>query len=657
VDVSAPSRGDVRSDERRWDSLTAPRLVFPHVFKEDESLMGGIYRAAADCVMGSTHQLLVAMGAPHAHWYALAWLDVDAGRIAHVLGSNHDEITKRLYRPTYRGRHRSRLSLFGASIMPSDLLHRPRLVAPRAIAASGHQRAIWAHELLPFSQETGEFLISACPRCTTALGWATCDAVESCHSCGFDLREHKADLVDPESLETVAAVARLLDPIAAVRKPAVAALPESLRQADPGDAFEFIWRLGAAFTPGSPGRQAVCRLKPDEVVHNLRTGADLLANWPETLLARLRKDAISDPDGACRTSVKLAAMAHDKPIIPESHRVMIRKISGRGRLGPQIFLKAAAPGAMGNGETARHLGTTEKIVAAMRDRGAIPGVHIGGSHNKFALHEAGELEQIKALLADGTPITRVSQALGVTRNGAEQLDAMGQIGRLHDQAIVGLFKVPRVSRAALNLLALDLHTQSTTIPDQELTVTLRSAIRKIGGREKPWGPLIKAMRSRALQFKLSEANPLALPLALIRARDVELVASLAFDEADHPGYVFSDVIPCIDALQVLNVSFETLEKFLGTGDSLRRAPMRQLYRADVLELARAVISPSELTARWSNYGPARPSFFKDRDFDRTNALGWPRAEVEALADRATLDRLRGGASPQTEPQRRTGEKL
>ncbi|MBE7731669.1 hypothetical protein [Devosia faecipullorum] len=112
----------------------------------------------------------------------------------------------------------------GTSEAPGDIRHRglfrgvkmhqawigtQKRIAPGKLLADGddpYVRLAWRFPALPCDIETGEMLVTRCPRCVEQLRWEATE-VAFCHSCRFDLRQARQAYADGETLQATRTLA------------------------------------------------------------------------------------------------------------------------------------------------------------------------------------------------------------------------------------------------------------------------------------------------------------------------------------------------------------------------------------------------------------------------------------------------------------------
>ena len=87
-----------------------------------------------------------------------------------------------------------------------------------------------------------------------------------------------------------------------------------------------------------------------------------------------------------------------------------------------------------------------------------------------------------------------------------------------------------------------------------------AALKAMGSAEKPYGPLLVAMRDRLQPFALEVGEAPLLARVRLPNRRCLRDARLAFEPMAHPNFLFDDQISRIDAVDVLNLTPATLLK-------------------------------------------------------------------------------------------------
>jgi hypothetical protein len=128
-------------------------------------------------------------------------------------------------------------------------------------------------------------------------------------------------------------------------------------------------------------------------------------------------------------------------------------------------------------------------------------------------------------------------------------------------------------------------------------IPLRNAMKIFGGREKPWGPVMRAIRDGTLPCVVTqpEINSNAL---LVRVSDMRALQHLQFDRNRY-SFPFSSTISQRDAEELLNITAPTFQEHHLKAALEFEKSGKGAYAAiaKVLSLSEAVITRTELALR------------------------------------------------------------
>jgi hypothetical protein len=140
-----------------------------------------------------------------------------------------------------------------------------------------------------------------------------------------------------------------------------------------------------------------------------------------------------------------------------------------------------------------------------------------------------------------------------------------------------------------------LRSSAASLNDMVDPVALSVVMRGIGGREKPWGPILRQLQAGEYPYALGRQGCIVREI-FVDGSDVSAIRNSVFQAADWPEFPFSHIIHQIDACDILNVSVRNrhvIEKHkIGNH---RRGLL--FNRAAVAELAAKIVTSAELRAR------------------------------------------------------------
>ncbi len=161
-------------------------------------------------------------------------------------------------------------------------------------------------------------------------------------------------------------------------------------------------------------------------------------------------------------------------------------------------------------------------------------------------------------------------------------------------------------------------------------------MRRIGGRDKPWGEILRAMRSGHLEFWLAPQRIGGRPIPFVKRASVLPDAlmefeTLEFDEDAHPDFrFFSPNMTQLDACELLNVDSAQMVTISEAGGLKFQDAGKRLMipKARVLLLAQRMMSPAELCLRSGIHPSSVHKAMADRRDVAKVFVGWNREDVE-----------------------------
>ncbi|MGJ3629274.1 hypothetical protein AB5I41_24880 [Sphingomonas sp. MMS24-JH45] len=151
-------------------------------------------------------------------------------------------------------------------------------------------------------------------------------------------------------------------------------------------------------------------------------------------------------------------------------------------------------------ETTRKLGVSQRIFERLAAADELTLVLDTGTVNKYSAIDAAVLTPLADRIADRISVGTISQDLGISRHGVEQLCCLSVLEPHHDSAMRAAFADDHVRRSDYATLLRDIDRAKLpweTTEEAVVPISMRQALMTIGGREKPWGPILMAMRATA----------------------------------------------------------------------------------------------------------------------------------------------------------------
>lgn len=273
-------------------------------------------------------------------------------------------------------------------------------------------------------------------------------------------------------------------------------------------------------------------------------------------------------------------------------------------------------------EASAQCGARVTLLTAARRKGIIPTVfHLAGGR-AVPLLDAAAVDDMDA----GNRILHHHAAakLGVTFRAIEELAAAGLLRTA--PYIPGRSGEPAIMRDSLE--ALLARFSSTSIDTRGEWVPLRAAMRRFGGRLKPWAPALRSALIGELPYHLTDGmgsivDRLSIPKA--SANSIQFLAEIG----PKAGCRYADMMSKQDAADALNLHLSQIWPVLSTWPS-NTGPTRTVPVSAVLELARRHIAPTEAAQKLAVSPNAVRSILRENGIEKLSEAGYDRLKFEEV---------------------------
>ncbi|WP_294353690.1 hypothetical protein [uncultured Sphingomonas sp.] len=590
-----------------------------------ESLIGLIARTSRANWLSNLRPILAAAKVErHAYYNLAAREKLDAAQLAFTCRLPLQSIEERRYLSDKNALEVYGVGFHGATIPAYDLQLRACRVTPSWLRM-GYHSAFGHHALATHCPVSDELFIDSCPRCGLKLNW-TRSAIHTCHRCQLDITEHRGEVVSRELANATRLMLDLIHPNADRHKVALQTLPPLLRNLNRGVVFEIGWRMGCILTgTRSYNRMNAKRLAVPTRLKILSAGSKAIATWPCSLRDMLQdfsREAKSQTKVSAGSFRRLLPLAKAWPDLTAAFYTAAPALKG----GPRGFVKASLSNGVNATELESTLGISQRLVQRLRNKELTPAISTGSirSHQIF---EGAKLEQLRSLLDDSISVGAISERMGISRHGVEQLACLGRI-QVFDSGPVSHAHVRRQAcKSDFDQLVAQLSAASSVLNDVDC-VPIQYAMRAIGGREKPWGPVIVALLNGDIAFTLTDGKGRLLERVYIPLDYFDDICNSWFDRTKYPSFSFEEQINWRDTEELLNIFPKA--KPIALSQGVIPLPVAGANeRVSILDLAQRNISESEILARWNRSNRRLPSPLKGRNrIPKLSALGWDREVVE-----------------------------
>jgi hypothetical protein len=597
------------------------RLLFPLKPIEQESFQGYIVRLAEWNAFGSPKELMKALGLvspPSQHWRS--GLQTRNDDFVWRLGVGRGVFDKMLlWSDPERGSYDQRVG-------------RGRRVSPSGLRTQNYHREYWCLSQLPFCPEGWDALLTACPACQSDLDWS-CLQVDHCGRCAFDLKQAETASVPTKLRPPLAFMAGLLNRDRATREAARQQAPAEFRSISPFMIFDLAALFGrAADSDRGGGVYGGSRLHTEGYPPAaLAEGARIVLDYPASfcrLAERRPNSATSDFFANLRQLGRLLA--------PVGHQLteLVNNWEPIAHGPSRLKHNREEQGQWTLREVAEYLGVQNSQVRSLVEADLIVASPSRGAKRTCQWFAPEEAERIGAILADRISLAALSQTLGLSAPGIEQLVASGLL-RLNENAVVGaLHSGPQFRRTEALKLLDDLRAIACEPASADIKMfTLEDVFRGIGAQPKPWEAVISAILAGGIAAYSNEPQADQFRIKHLRVGEEftrEFVAGRWPKLLLAPGLpVGADVSRAFsrsDAECHLNCYPRDLT-WLRTGGHL---PLYTdpSFRGAVEALGRELISSREMMWRWRVSPALRESLPTEHGIARSKGPFWPRKAIE-----------------------------
>jgi hypothetical protein len=563
-----------------------------------ESLNGFVARAAAAEGLPNALELTSLAGAVWPHRPELSRGSADFSILGACLGTEVDRLEAMSY--PIDPQHPDRRLFRGISVDRRFLVHNERRFSPTTLARRGVHLAEWQLRPFPFCRDSWELLAARCPDpdCSATQRWYHASGIDLCDRCGEPLVNAVHGTVPEGDRTALGAALGLFDTDPACRADSVSLLPVALRDVEPGDLLDLLVAVAGVHEPGirCPSDRLVFRVtaEPGVLSAAVADAWRTLTKWPEGFhdLAsdRIATRAGRFGDGNRGATMRLLEAADDVMASPVLARLVTDlRHSIRSNASERGIGCRAAGGLPYVRATA--------LVALRRQRVLSTVFAIDGDEPQPYLDRL-EVQALSDALRSSVPMNNAAHLLGIPDHGVEQLETLGLLAFERLVGTIAADGAHRVTAASLDGLT----TALTRVDDRPPPdwVTLSSVMRSIGGRAKPWGPVIATLLHGAVNYAILEGSQPVLRRVVVDPTQALVLAASIY--VAPPQATFLSLMSKGDALELLNLhnrhGSAILQRWPSDQSNARTVPV-----SDILALARRHVSIGELVARTGQ--PAR----------------------------------------------------
>ena len=497
------------------------------------------------------------------------------------------------------------LTFYGVTI-PSLLVEKNvRRFSPAGLAVSPHHRALWDLRLIPVCTVTGEVLLDSCgdPECGKT-GWTATLGIDRCEHCMTDLTQATTTRIPDDTRKVLAQFAGLFSHDLSVRDATVGLLPPNVASLGPDDIIDLLMRVTKVVDRDMPVDLPGLRNAPPLALASaIATSWAVLVGWPGALTeivsdhVALRTGCHNDGN-AGRTMrflspTRQAAAGQSVLTLISDWRRSISVDHPDGAVTNERTVPGGFVAEVTKLDTAK--------VVEYRRLGIFKTHFVLDSLRPEARYDVAEIEGIRIALSDRCSVGAARLALGMSSHGVEQLVAMKLLDDIDHPYLDFHYGERQISRSSVDDLISAVRATSDGAPARS-TLTLRSAMKAIGGHVKPWGPVFAMLVAGELPIRVDPDVHRLTDAIFIDDAVIPLLRTLRLP--DKVAASLSRTMSKVDAAELLNLSALKITELLSHIPTAVGSHSKAVALEVVERLAKRHIAVAEIAAR-RNVSPAR----------------------------------------------------
>lgn len=488
------------------------RLLFPVEPQPNETLLGFVVRCVERNRLGTPVSFMRAVGLElKAKGDFLTRLQAELPAVAQAF-SMSVEALEGLWGALPPTEDRKR-RLGGVWLRPA-LIEQSTRRAPPSLDPGMADDARWMIRPIEFCPTRWEILIDRCPNrwCGKALTWPWTESLHLCRHCGTPMSAAPRRMVPRQDRRWLEWIVCLFSEDETTHQAAVRRVPPYFRVETATEVFELLLAFRHAFrVSGAAPAEEVADSPEDEGERgdwrNWVSAARFMLEHPRSHWDILQKSA-SRERAAFRLAFKRIAHNSSVPIVrSELSRINLdaghlpTRPSGRGWLPSPEMTSNAAAKALGVTPGALKQLVEAKLLTPLRTRGPRGGIN---------LYAEADIHALKAERSKGISSAWFRELSALPEVAVEQLVALGHLEVSHDP-IAALLHGDRRFRTDTAEPLLQKLCDVAGCADGENWIALTEAFMGVGGREKPWGPVLGAWLTGTLPGGLADGAVFARP--------------------------------------------------------------------------------------------------------------------------------------------------
>lgn len=477
-----------------------------------------------------------------------------------------------------------------------------RRYAPAAFCLPNgeYHRALWDLRLFPVCVETGQPLQTQChdPNCNNRrVGWQRPLGIATCEHCMADLSNAKVVPIPPTLLNALKPVAGLFQP--KMRNDSLALLPPELASDGGQLAVDLLIELVPVVNPALTHiRSGLHRTDPVQACEALVQAWDLMKGWPDRFqgfaLTRVLSRGRGRDDGNRGRTLRFLKMKSQTTRSAALVGLAAGVREAIDLLGPNAQAISASTCSIKSAASMLGLGTQE--VSTLRRQQALRSRLVLSGNRLQPVFDRAELDQLAAGIAARQGFASIASHLGISHHGVEQLADMKLIDLHEHPFFLERYKMHQSTAASFMEIVRTLTDRQTDL-SRAPSITLAQAMKSVGGRLKPWGPVIAELLEKRIPYQIKAGSESLVRRIYIRVTDVANTSELTFTPSAVRPFAFAKMMSKNDAMEALNIGPRQGTKLFASVETEKGCRAKTVDIRWTLDLAGRCISVAELAAR------------------------------------------------------------
>lgn len=348
---------------------------------------------------------------------------------------------------------------------------------------------------IAFCSTRWEMLIDRCPSrwCGKVLTWPGADSLHLCRHCGTPLGTAPRRTIPRQHRCWLQWIMTLFSDDETLRQAAVRRVPTSFHVETATEVFELLLAFQHAFKASGvkPGEEVIDDPEDECDRGDWRhwvAAARFMLEYPRSHWDILQKRG-TDERAAFHHAFKRIAHNSNVPIV----RSELTRINlGAGYLPTSaLYRERRSSPEMSSQTAAKELGVTPGTLRQLVEAKMLTPLRSRGARRKIHFYAAADVDALKAARGEGMSCSWFRARSALPEIAIEQLVTLGHLGFCRNQVVALLYGDNQL-RTVMADPILQRISNLPLPPTAGGSITLTEAFTGVGGREKPWGPILAA---------------------------------------------------------------------------------------------------------------------------------------------------------------------